>query len=360
MKIGARILKTGIAIILALSLSQLLDLPSPAFAGIAAIFAIQPTIFRSYRTIIEQLQGNAIGAAIAIVFVLVFGNNVFFVGLACIIVILINVKMKTESTLTLAVVTVIAIMENQSGNFFSFAFERFFTIMIGIFSSFVVNLLFIPPKYETKLYQQITSVSTDITKWIRISMRHASEHTHIKNDLLTFKDQVIKIEQLYLMYKEDKELFKKASKAKARKLVVYRQMLTTAKRALDILKKLNKYENQFLHMPEHFQADIKDKLDYLVTQHEHVNLKYIRKTKTTAVSCKEPTQSHQHLLNLFLTIQKKLEGQEDAEHHLYHMMALISAIVEYEENIQHLDTLITSYQAFHKDDDKLTPEAVTE
>lgn len=37
MKLGARILKTGIAITLALFLSHIFDLPSPVFAGIAAI-----------------------------------------------------------------------------------------------------------------------------------------------------------------------------------------------------------------------------------------------------------------------------------------------------------------------------------
>ncbi|MGQ0437482.1 aromatic acid exporter family protein, partial [Bacillus sp. B-TM1] len=43
MKLGARILKTGIAITLALFACILLQLPSPVFAGISAIFAVQPS-----------------------------------------------------------------------------------------------------------------------------------------------------------------------------------------------------------------------------------------------------------------------------------------------------------------------------
>ena len=42
MQLGARVLKTGVAIVFALFLAQLLNMPSPVFAGIAAIFAIQP------------------------------------------------------------------------------------------------------------------------------------------------------------------------------------------------------------------------------------------------------------------------------------------------------------------------------
>ncbi|MGN1400067.1 MAG: aromatic acid exporter family protein [Bacillus sp. (in: firmicutes)] len=347
MKIGARILKTGIAIILALFLAQLLELPSPSFAGIAAIFAIQPTIFRSYRTVIEQIQGNIVGAAVAIIFLLVFGNHVFIVGLACIIVIIINVKMNTQNTITLAVVTVIAIMESENG--IDFAFLRFFSVLLGIFSSFVVNLLFIPPKYETKLYRQVSDVAQDITKWIRISTRHAHDHSHIKSEIQSFKEQVIQIEQLYLMYKEDKELFKKATHAKARKLVVYRKMIATTKRSLDILKKLNKYENHYYMMPSEFQAAVQEQLDYLVTLHEHIHLKYIRKTKTTMGSEIGQGIEHRKLLDLFLSLQKQLDGEH--EDYLYHMMALISAIIEYEEHIVHLDTLITSFHSFHQDDE---------
>ena len=358
MKIGARIFKTGIAIILAIALAQILHLPSPAFAGIAAIFAIQPTIFRSYRTVIEQVQGNLIGAAIAIIFVLLFGNHAFFVGLASIIIIMINVKLKSENTITLSVVTVIAIMEYQSGNFFDFALLRFSSIMIGVLSSFVVNLFFIPPKYETRLYFKITSITDEIDKWIRVSTRHLSEHTHLKNEITNTREQLLKTEQLYFMYKEDREFFKKAKHTKARKLVVYRQMIATTRRSFEILVKLNKYENQFHHMPENFQIAIREQLDYLITQHEQIHLKYVRKIKTNSVFENEQHLSPKELFTLFLSLQKQVE--EENEPYLYHMMSLILGIIEYEEHIIHLETLINSFQSFHKDDSEMKIEPTKE
>lgn len=75
MKLGARIFKTGIAITLALYLASWIGLPSPIFAGIAAIFAIQPSIYRSFLIIIDQVQANIIGAVIATVFGLIFGSE---------------------------------------------------------------------------------------------------------------------------------------------------------------------------------------------------------------------------------------------------------------------------------------------
>ena len=104
MKLGARILKTGIAIVLALLIAQLIGLPSPVFAGIAAIFAVQPTIYRSFLSIVEQIQGNTIGAVIATIFVLLFGNNVFIIGLAAILVLALHLKFKLKNAIGLSLV----------------------------------------------------------------------------------------------------------------------------------------------------------------------------------------------------------------------------------------------------------------
>src|SRR5690606_30297949 len=130
MKLGARIFKTGIAIVFALFLAELLQLPNPLFAGIAAIFAIQPTIYRSYLTIIEQIQGNLIGAVTAVTFVLLFGHQLVVIGLAAVIIILIMIKLGLEKSISLALVVMIAIMEIKGDEFLSFALLRFLTILI--------------------------------------------------------------------------------------------------------------------------------------------------------------------------------------------------------------------------------------
>src|SRR3954451_23750537 len=159
MKLGARILKTGIAIVLALLIAQLIGLPSPVFAGIAAIFAVQPTIYRSYLSIIEQIQGNTIGAVIATIFVLLFGNNVFIIGLAAILVLGLHLKFKLENAIGLSLVTLVAIMETPGDTFIEFAIIRFLTVMLGVLAAFIVNLVFIPPKYEQKLYFKLSETT---------------------------------------------------------------------------------------------------------------------------------------------------------------------------------------------------------
>lgn len=164
MKLGARVLKTGVAIVFALFLAQILNVPSPVFAAIAAVFAIRPSIYRSYLTILEQIQGNIIGASVAVLFGLIFGHHIVAVGIAAIVVLGIMMKLKLEKSISLALVTMIAIMEVPGDDFLMFGLIRFSTVMLGVFAAFVVNMLFVPPKYEIKLFKMINSVQDDIIR----------------------------------------------------------------------------------------------------------------------------------------------------------------------------------------------------
>ncbi|PFP23541.1 hypothetical protein COJ96_23475 [Bacillus sp. AFS073361] len=346
MKLGARILKTGIAIVLSLYLGQLLHSPSPVFAGIAAIFAIQPTIYRSYLTIIEQIQGNLIGALLAVAFVLLLGNHIIVIGLAAIIVIAINLKLKLENTIGLSLVTLISIMETPGGNFIPFAGIRFSTIMIGVFSAFIVNLLFMPPRYENKLYFKMTSTTEEIIRWIRLSTRHDFDHNLLKSDIVKLKENIIQMNQFYTMYREERSYFKKKSLEKSRKLVIYRQMHSAAKKALDTLKRLHRFENELLHLPASFQQAIQEQLDCLIYHHEQLMLRFIGKIPTSPTDSENNVcLNKKQLFDLFLLHQQKFTEQDQP--HLFHTMQIIASIIDYGEQVEHLDTLITSFHSYH-------------
>lgn len=142
MKLGARIFKTGIAITLALYLASWIGLPAPIFAGIAAIFAIQPSIYRSFLIIIDQVQANIIGAVIATVFGLIFGPSPIMIGLTAVIVITIMLKLKIEHTISIALVTVIAILESAGDDFLMFALIRTSTVILECFLPLSSTLCF--------------------------------------------------------------------------------------------------------------------------------------------------------------------------------------------------------------------------
>jgi uncharacterized membrane protein YgaE (UPF0421/DUF939 family) len=349
MKLGARIFKTGIAIVLALYLAQLLHSPSPVFAAIAAIFALQPTIYRSYLTIIEQVQGNLIGAIMAVIFVLLLGNHFIVIGLAAIILITVNLKLKLGNTIGLALVTLISIMEAPGGNFLTFATIRFSTIMIGVFSAFIVNLVFMPPKYENKLYHKIVDTTGEIIKWIRLSTRQDFDHQLLKTDIGKLKDDIKEMEQYYSLYKEERDYFKRNHLVKSRKLVVYRQMTITARKGLDTLKRLHRFENEVLGLPEEFRSALQEQVDNLLYFHEQLMLRFIGKIPTPPSSHEEKVAiNKEELFHFFLQHQKEMA--EENNPHLYHTMQIVASIIDYSEQVEHLDVLITSFHYYHNNE----------
>ncbi|RLQ92362.1 FUSC family protein [Falsibacillus albus] len=356
MKLGARIFKTGIAIVLALFVAEILHLPSPVFAGIAAIFAVQPTIYRSYLSIIEQVQANLIGAILAVAIVLLFGNHVIFVGLAAIIAITIILKLKIENTIGLSLVTMISIMEAPGENFIQFAIIRFSTIMLGVFSSFIVNLIFLPPKYETKLFSRVSNVTEDMLKWIRLSTRHATENHLLKKDMEKIKERLIKIDQIYLHFKEERSYFKMNHIAKNRKLVIYRQMISTLRRAFEILKRLHRFENDIHQLPEEILQLIQGQLDGLMSYHEQLLLKFVGKVKADIEfdSVHNVCAQRNELLKVFIKRMREYDLQEEIQS--FHFMHLLSSILEYNEHLEHLEKLIASFQSYHVEENEVLVE----
>ncbi len=353
MKLGARVFKTGIAIVFALFLAQLLELPTAVFAGIAAIFAIQPSIYRSYLTIVEQLQGNLIGASVAVIFTLVFGPQLIIVGLAAVIVMTIMLKLGLEKSISLALVTMIAVMEVKDDAFLTFAMLRVSTILVGVLAAFIVNLVFMPPKYETKLFQAIHQAQDEIIRWSRLAGRQASEHSATKKSLSKLKERLIQIDQLYSLFKEERSYFKKTSATKARRLVVYRQMIATTRSSYYVLKRLHEFENELINLPEHFRMMIQERLEALLVYHEQLHLKFVGKLK--ADRDEDETHSEflqrQEVMNIF--VKEIAITKEEEEFSSYHLLHVLSSILNYDEQLEHLDTLITSYQTRFEDEENV-------
>ncbi|MCH1627725.1 FUSC family protein [Ferdinandcohnia quinoae] len=349
MKFGARIFKTGIAITLALFLGYSIGLPSPVFAGIAAVFAIQPSIYRSYLTVIEQVQANIIGAIFAIVVGMYLGNNPFIVGLTVIIVIALILKLKIEKTISVAIVTVIAIMESPSDQFFQFALLRFSAILLGILSAFVVNLVFLPPKYEKKLYDKIVEETQEIFKWIRMSVRHASEYNTLKDDIDKIKEHIIQIDQLFLLYKEERNYFKRNKFEKSRKLVLYRQMIISTNRALDTLKRLHRHENELHDMPIDFQQLVIKEIEDLIHHHEQILLKFIGKVKPQAPNELQIDFSFDRKKVIDMFLENQAPNNQEKQENWYQIMTLVSSLLEYSEQLEHLNILVDSFQNFHNE-----------
>ncbi|MGM9988743.1 MAG: aromatic acid exporter family protein [Bacillaceae bacterium] len=349
MRLGARILKTGISVSAAILICSLLGLGSPTLAGISAI-AVQQTVYRSYITILQQFQSNLIGAAFAIGFSLAFGNSPLVIGLTVIVVLIVALQLKLENTVTTALVTIVAIMESTGENFFHYSLDRIATVLVGITIASLINFLFLPPKYETRLYVKLSTTTEEILKWIRISITQTSEPSSLRAEIETFRDSLFRIDTLFSLYKEEREHFKKHELSKTRKLVLFRQMITTTRAAFITLKNLNRLEYELQQMPEEVVKLIKNELNMLVNFHEQVLLELFGKVKPQAlrVISNEESEFKQRLIHTFLKYRNEENKEQDKS--WLHVFQIISAIIDYSEQVEHLDRLIQTTQTYHNDE----------
>ncbi|TWI52641.1 FUSC family protein [Halalkalibacter nanhaiisediminis] len=353
MKLGARIFKTGLAIMLSLYLAIWFNLEPPLFAALAAAFAVQPSIYRTFQTILEQVQANIIGAILGIIFVMTFGHEPFVVGLVVILAIAIILKIKLEpTTIPLAIVTIIIIMESPVGNFVEFATGRFALIILGVLAAFIVNLLFIPPRYETKLYQKLQKMTEDVNQWTMLFIRHDADHRALKKDLTRLEERMINIDNLYLLYKEERNYFQRNKYGKARKVVLFRQMLVTTKKAFSVLKNLERRSEEFSQMTVETHKKFEIHLDNLTSYHDRILLRYVGKVNTHRIE--ELAENMEHGKDELMTYFISLREQSCITYEQWlHILPIVSQMIEYQEQLEHLNHLVESFFTYHKDDNEV-------
>ncbi|GAE37547.1 FUSC family protein [Halalkalibacter akibai] len=360
MKLGARIFKTGLAVMLSLYLAMWVGLEPPMFAALAAAIAVQPSLYRTFQTILEQLQANIIGAVLAVIFVMTFGHDPFVVGLVVVLAIAIILKVKLEpTTIPLAIVTVIIIMESPSTDFIQFATGRFTLVLLGVVAAFIINLVFIPPRYETKLYHKLVQSTEEINQWTMLFIRNAADHRALKKDLQRLEEKMVKLENLFLLYKEERNYFMRNKYGKARKVVLYRQMLVTSKKSLFVLKSLERRSDEISLIQEETHKRFEKQLDYLTSYHDRILLRYIGKVHANHSEDLIETmdKGKEELLNYFISLQN--HSCIDYDQWL-HLLPVVSQMIEYQEQLAHLDHLVDSFFNYHQDKNEVNIKTIEE
>src|SRR5699024_10064629 len=137
--------------------------------------------------------------------------------------------------------TVVAIMDVPFGvdlsttDFLITAGTRFSLVMIGVLVSLLVNLVFIPPRYETKMYHNCFNIANDIFKWMRLELNAVTESQNVKKDLEQLQSRVTKLETMYMWYNEEQNLFKTHNFGDHRGTVLFKHLITSTIHANNIL-----------------------------------------------------------------------------------------------------------------------------
>lgn len=336
MILGARVFKTGIAVTLALLISSWLHLTPPIIAGVASIFALQPTIYRSWRHILEQIQTNTLGAALALIAVQFFQNHPLAIGIICILAILICLQMKMEETIGLTLVTVIAIME--APGHWTFAVSRFSLILIGILSAFVVNAVFLPPNPKEQFASKLYSVFSQLSLLLRTVISNEIKETVFQEEKQELERSIKGLADKYQLFEEELKKIKLKNRfSQIRMLVVYKQMLTSLQRGLDVLQATGEHyfqSGRTAETDELFDRHIEKVIHY----HEYVLMKFQDKVKLDSTDHYSMEEDNEQ----FLESVHQLHAS--GEKGMYRLTVVASVIFDYAYQVNRLERMVEHWR----------------
>lgn len=328
MAFGARILKTGMAVTLALYLSALLQFPSPVGAAIAAIFAMQPSIYRSWRYFLDQLTTSTMGAILALLGGMLLSNEPIAVGLVCILVIMISIKIDRADTISLTLVTVITVME-ASGEW-EFALNRFLLTLTGIVSAFVINIIVVPPKPRKQYIKQIENVFASLSLLLRTAVSHEMKESVFRDEKDALEASIKSMADKYALFEEEQKQLKRPKYSQTRQMVVYKNLLSSLQKGFEVLEAIERHYFQAVRTKETNEL-FDNHLEQLIKYHEYILLKFENKLKPNAADSEPLGDENDGFLNAaILSYNADKSGQ-------LRLYVVAAAIYDYGYQLERLD-----------------------
>lgn len=278
MKLGPRVIKTGIAVTFALYICSVLNLESAVFAGIAAIFTIQPSIYRTWKQVWNQVQTNVLGAIIAFLGLYFLGNDPFSIGLVIIILISISLKLKMGETISLTVVTVLAIMSAPGNEDWLFALNRFIVTFIGMATALLVNIFVYPPNYKKNYVTKVNEIFQSMSILIRTAISDEMTEKCFKEQMEKLENDILLLDEQFMLFDEERENMAKLNNMDVREIVVFKQMFKSLQQGFIVLEDIDSFYFSCKPTPEENQL-FDQQLEYLIKYHELFLLKYDGKIK---------------------------------------------------------------------------------
>ncbi|EKU94034.1 Predicted membrane protein [Alloiococcus otitis] len=351
MKIGARTFKTAIAIFIAVYIPVAINLPElTVLSGLAVVASIQPSVKRSYITLRDRVLSNAIGGLVAYITATQIGVSPFLIGLASLFLIALLHQFKLDGVISLAVMTLIIVMVESGQAPLYTAVTRVSATVLGVIIAFVINTFVWPPKYDHKLFELTNHVSDNIMRNIRIALRKNTQYGVMKKDLKTI-DQDIDTMELFFKYIKEGHInpFRIQSKYSiSRLLVVYRQFIKVTRSALKLALTLQRSENIFNHFDEDLRLSVRERIEVLMSAHEQILQKWNGRVLPEEVKFMKHKRSlRKEFMDSFYheaSIDNKL-GEDYIDSNT--VFKIMSSILEYEESLIHLNTLVSVYVKNH-------------
>ena len=190
-KVGLRNLKTALAVALTIFLSQILNLRSPFFAGIAAITAMQSSVSESFNSGVDRMFSTILGGIIALLFSLVAPENPFFIALGIIIIIYLCTVFNWKQSVQLSGMVFLSIILNyEEGSRVDYAFYRTVDTLFGLVIGTLINYFVLPPNLEDKMVDSVQKMYSQVKDMVGaiIWKEEGAELDSLRKDLVEIEE----------------------------------------------------------------------------------------------------------------------------------------------------------------------------
>jgi len=168
--IGARIVKTGIAVMLSVYICRLLQIEPASFAAITAVVNMQPSVNKALKNAWEQVLVNVVAVVLAIVLGLLVGRQAWVIGLGVMAMIVIANRLGWGG-LNVGIVSIIFILDAPHEDFVYHAGVRSLAIFIGLTVALVINRVIAPPKHKERFLRHLEEFFQDASTYFIESLR---------------------------------------------------------------------------------------------------------------------------------------------------------------------------------------------
>jgi len=170
--VGGRVLKTALAVTLAIFIAQQLDFERVTLAAIVALITVQKTFYHSLLQSMAKIGGVLIGGVLGTSFSFIFGLSPIGYGLATIAAIYICLQLQWQEHIVLTAITAITIIFSSNNGDTApllFSIQQIFTALLGALSGLLFNYLF-TPNHKKEVVQKLLQAEEGLKRAIDFIM----------------------------------------------------------------------------------------------------------------------------------------------------------------------------------------------
>ncbi|MFI3284931.1 MAG: aromatic acid exporter family protein [Erysipelotrichaceae bacterium] len=156
--VGLRTIKTGIAVTIAIIISNLLNLEYPYFVAMTAIISMDKTALSSILMWRNRTFGTLLGATIGICFSYISRGNPLLCGIGFILAVTILNKLKMSGAVPVCGFVLCAVMVHTISSPLIYGFHRTLDTLIGGAISLVVNICIFPYYHSKSLHNELDAL----------------------------------------------------------------------------------------------------------------------------------------------------------------------------------------------------------